>query len=72
LSELWDGELVSAYIEQCTDNGSHHISKKSVGLDDEGPIVGIVLNPFCSHHFAIVCLGVSVELGEGCEIGVVE
>ena len=49
------------HFEQCTDDGAHHISQKTVGFDMEDEQV-VLFKPVGFHNFAVVCLDLCVQL----------
>lgn len=40
------GDFGIAYLEECTDDGTHHISEKAVGCDDKDGFVVVLDAPF--------------------------
>ena len=58
----------AAYLDECADDGSHHVAQKSVSGDDKAVVVIIDALPAGFAEVADVCVGVGVELGEGCEV----
>ena len=71
LAEFFNGHLVTAHLDKGADDGSHHVAQEAVGSDGENPLF-IFMGPLGMGDAAVVGLDVGVQLGERCEIGIVE
>ena len=72
LTELFDGHLATAYLEEGAYDGAHHVAQEAVGLDNKAPLVLAHLLPSGLHDATIVGGHIGVELAEAGEVNVVE
>ncbi len=63
--EAVEGQFVASDVDECADDGAHHVAEKSVGCDDEdvGSCVADGM-PACMADAADVCFVVGVEFCE--------
>lgn len=71
VTEFFYCHLVTAHLDECADNGAHHVAQEAVGGDGEDPLV-ILLGPLGMGDAAVVGLDVGVMFGEGGEVGIVK
>ena len=68
VGEVCGGEFGIAYLEECTDDGTHHISEKAVGCDNKDCFVVVLDAPFGGGDVANLVFDVGVCAAERGEV----